>query len=144
MTHDFMKSKCVFNTDRVVYFGHVFTANGISPDPRKVEAIHAVAEPQNVSEIRSFLGMVTYCARFIPDLASISAPLRELTRADVPWSWGPPQAAAFQRIKDLVLSTVPWDTSTQHTLMSRCNNIKLHYTTYPPKYICLVQFNIQF
>ncbi|XP_071510902.1 uncharacterized protein [Diadema antillarum] len=95
-------AKCVFSTDRVVYFGHVFTANGISPDPRKVDAINAVTEPQNVSEVRSFLGMVTYCARFIPDLASISAPLRQLTKADVPWSWGPSQTSAFNRIKELV------------------------------------------
>ena len=95
-------AKCVFNTDRVVYFGHVFTADGISPDPRKVDAINAVTEPQNVSEMRSFLGMVTYCARFIPDLASISAPLRLLTKADVPWTWGPSQTSAFNRIKELV------------------------------------------
>ncbi|XP_041471843.1 uncharacterized protein K02A2.6-like [Lytechinus variegatus] len=95
-------AKCVFSTGRVVYFGHVFTANSISPDPRKVDAINAVAEPRNISEMRSFLGMVTYCARFIPDLASISAPLRQLTKADVPWTWGPSQTSAFSRIKELV------------------------------------------
>ncbi|XP_014664198.1 PREDICTED: uncharacterized protein K02A2.6-like [Priapulus caudatus] len=95
-------AKCVFGTDRVMYFGHVFAEQGISPDPRKVDAMNAVTEPQNISEMRSFLGMVNYCARFIPDLASISAPLRNLTKADVPWTWGPSETAAFSSIKELV------------------------------------------
>ena len=51
------KDKCVLAADRVTYFGHVFSANGISADPRKIEAIRAIPEPHNVSEVRSFLGM---------------------------------------------------------------------------------------
>lgn len=93
------KDKCVFAADRVTYFGHVFSSNGISADPRKIEAIRAVPEPRTVSEVRSFLGMVNYCARFIPGLASISAPLRHLTKSDSEWEWGLAQADAFAQIK---------------------------------------------
>ena len=97
------KDKCVFAADRVTYFGHVFSANGISADPRKIEAIRAIPAPHNVSEVRSFLGMVNYCARFIPGLASISAPLRHLTiKSDSEWEWGPAQADAFSQIKQRV------------------------------------------
>ncbi|XP_030850192.1 uncharacterized protein K02A2.6-like [Strongylocentrotus purpuratus] len=96
------QSKCVFNTDHVEYFGHVFSAKGISPDPKKVEAIQSMPAPQNVSEVRSFLGMVNYCARFIPGLASVSAPLRHLTKADSEWEWGTSQADAFAQIKQRV------------------------------------------
>ena len=48
--------------------------------------------------------MANYCARFIPDFATISAPLRELTKKDTQWSWGPEHAAALQTIKDSLTS----------------------------------------
>ena len=96
------KDKCVFAADRVTYFGHVFSADGISADPRKVEAIQSIPEPQTVSEVRSFLGMVNYCGRFIPGLATVSAPLRHLTKSDSEWEWGPIQADAFKEIKHRV------------------------------------------
>ena len=48
--------------------------------------------------------MANYCARFIPDFATISAPLRELTKKDTQWIWGPEHAAALQTIKDSLTS----------------------------------------
>ena len=48
--------------------------------------------------------MANYCSRFIKDFASISAPLRELTRKDTPWHWGPEHARALQTIKDSLTS----------------------------------------
>ena len=74
------KDKCQFNKRTIEFFGHVFTSSGVSPDPRKVEAIANASDPTNAQEVRSLLGLVTYCSRFIPDLATISAPLRELTK----------------------------------------------------------------
>nr|AAB34006.1 pol gene product {Gypsy/Ty3-class retrotransposon Por2} [Pisaster ochraceus=starfish, testis, sperm, Peptide Transposon, 175 aa] [Pisaster ochraceus] len=87
---------------RVEYFGHVFSSDGVSPDPKKVQAIQNVPEPQNAGEVRSFLGLVTYCGRFIPDLATISAPLRELTKDAAPWSWGTEQQQALEQIRKRV------------------------------------------
>ncbi|XP_038060081.1 uncharacterized protein K02A2.6-like [Patiria miniata] len=96
------KDKCRFSKSRVEYFGHIFSRDGVSPDPKKVQAIQDVSEPQNASEVRSFLGLVTYCSRFIPDLATISAPLRELTKDSVPWSWGPEQQQALKQAQERV------------------------------------------
>lgn len=58
--------KCEFLQDELVYMGHKLSANGVSPDKEKVEAIKALKEPSNVHELRSFLGMITYCSKFIP------------------------------------------------------------------------------
>ena len=81
------KTKCVFNKTRLEYNGNIYSAEGVMPDPKKVEAIRDFPTPQNASEVRSLLGMATYCSRFICDFATVSAPLRELTRKKVPFVW---------------------------------------------------------
>ena len=77
------KSKCEFNKSSLSFFGFVFSKEGISPDPDKVRAIHNMSPPKSVPEVQSFLGMATYCAKFIPSFSDISQPLRELTRKNV-------------------------------------------------------------
>ena len=94
------KDKCQFNKRKIEFFGHVFTSSGVSPDPRKVEAIANASDPTNAQEVRSLLGLVTYCSRFIPDLATISAPLRELTKEHVKWEWNATHKHAMQQIKE--------------------------------------------
>ena len=94
------KDKCQFNKRKIEFFGHVFTSSGVSPDPRKVEAIANASEPTNAQEVRSLLGLVTYCSRFIPDLATISAPLRELTKENAKWEWNTTHKHAMQQIKE--------------------------------------------
>ena len=72
--------KCELNKKSLTFFGFVFSAHGISPDPEKVKAIHDARPPTSANEVRSFLGMVTYCAKFIPNFSDITKPLRELTK----------------------------------------------------------------
>ena len=55
--------------------------------------------PTTASEVRSFLGLVNFSARFIPNLASIAEPLRMLTRSGQKFIWGPQQGKAFQMLK---------------------------------------------
>ena len=73
------KKKCEFNKKSITFFGFVFSGQGISPDPKKVEAIKNAKPPTTTSGVRSFLGMATYCAKFIPNFSDISELLRELT-----------------------------------------------------------------
>ncbi|XP_038049667.1 uncharacterized protein K02A2.6-like [Patiria miniata] len=93
------KAKCEFNRDSIAFFGHIFSAEGISPDPQKVKAILNASDPQTVSEVRSLLGLATYCSRFIPDLATISAPLCDLTRESTNWKWTKKHHNAIREIK---------------------------------------------
>ena len=54
--------------DKLTFVGMVLSANGISFAADKAESVTSAREPQNVSEIRNFLGLVNYCGRLIPDL----------------------------------------------------------------------------
>ena len=58
-----------------------------------------MGQPTNVSELRSFLGMTAYCSRFIKDYASITEPLRRLTKKETPWLWENAQEKAFEKLK---------------------------------------------
>jgi len=93
------RQKCEFNKSEVTFFGVVFKGAGISPDPLKVTAIKSMSIPTNVTEVRSFLGMTAYCSRFTNDYASITEPLRRLTRKDFQWNWDTCQQEAFDRLK---------------------------------------------
>lgn len=93
------KSKCEFNKTEITFFGVVFGQDGISPSNQKVEAVKQMPEPTNVTEMRSFLGMTSYSSRFIQNYATISEPLRRLTRNDTQWEWGIEQQTAFDQLK---------------------------------------------
>ena len=92
-------AKCQFSMDELTFVGMVLSASGISCAADKVEAIVSAREPQNASETRSFLGLVNYCGRFIPDLATISEPLRRLTKSGTPFMFGKEQKEAFEELK---------------------------------------------
>ena len=92
--------KCQFRISKIEFMGHVLFEKGIAPPEEKVKAILEAREPATVSEVRSFLGLVNFCSRFIPDLATTAEPLRRLTRKDVAFSWGNDQKTAFKRVKE--------------------------------------------
>ena len=73
--------------------------------------------PQNTSEVQTFLGMLQYCGRFIPNLAEISAPLCFFTHKDVKWAWTSRQQHAFQTLKELLTTDtiMSYFSPTKHT-----------------------------
>ena len=89
------KQKCAFLLPSVSYLGHVISAEGLHTEETKVRAIVEAPEPQNVGELRSFLGMVNYYGKFLPDLATTLSPLYCLLRKSTPWRWGQKQREAF-------------------------------------------------
>ncbi|XP_038047830.1 uncharacterized protein K02A2.6-like [Patiria miniata] len=95
-------TKCRFGLEQVSYVGHVFTASGLKPDPAKVSAITDMPPPTDVTALQRFLGMVTYLAKFVPNLSDLTAPLRELTHSDIHWCWLEQHNAAFLAIKDKI------------------------------------------
>ena len=98
------KAKCKLNEPKITFFGYCFSAQGISADPRKVEAIHTAPPPESVKDVRSFLGMATYCAKFIPQFSDLSAPLRALTRKNSHFSWTSQTQESFDKIKQALTS----------------------------------------
>ena len=102
-------TKCEFNKPSIEFFGYIFSADGLAPAPEKVKALQDAAEPRNPTELRSFLGMAQYSARFIRNFAIIMEPLRKLTRSDATWKWEQPQTEAFNSVKAAlsVATTMP-------------------------------------
>ena len=80
-------SKCQFWLDKVAFLGHVISVEGVSVDPKKIEAVVNWKPPKNVSEVRSFLGLAGYYMKFVEGFSKIAAPLTKLTRKDVKYDW---------------------------------------------------------
>ena len=97
-------NKCEFNKTSVEYYGHVFSRNGISPSPAKVEAVRQAGAPSNPDEVRSLIGFAQYTARFIPNFATLTEPLRDLTKQDTPWQWGERESNALCDLKESLTS----------------------------------------
>ena len=91
--------KCLFNVDRLVFMGILLFEKGIGPTEERVRALQEAREPETASEIRSFLGLANYSSRFIPHFATLTEPLRKLTRKDVSFHFGPEQEASFESLK---------------------------------------------
>ena len=79
--------KCILNAQEVTYMGHILTADGLKPDPKKVEAVRKMQKPTNKTELQTYLGMITYLAKFILHLSTVTAPLRRLLEKTTEWSW---------------------------------------------------------
>lgn len=108
-------SKCSLFQNEVHYLGHVIAEGGVSPDPEKLRAVEAWATPQNVTQLRAFLGLAGYYRRFIKNFAQIAAPLNSMmwgtskrrsqpvAGKQVGWAWGAAQEAAFKKLKESLL-----------------------------------------
>eukprot|EP00795_Rhopilema_esculentum_P001594 gene1594-16049_t len=99
--------KCEFNVKSVKVLGHVISSNGISADPSKVNAITSMQKPNNVKELRSFLGMVNQFSKSKSHLASETKQLRVLLCKDNQWYWGQEQNKAFNSIKQSLVLSFP-------------------------------------
>ena len=98
------EAKCCFNQTSVKFLGHIVDADGIRPDPDKISAIVNYPQPRDKTEIRRFNGMLNQLSKFVPNLATITAPIRLLLREQHQWNWGLPQIEAFSRIKQILTS----------------------------------------
>ena len=99
-------SKCCFVREEVEYLGHVLTPDGLKTNPRLVEAIKVYPQPQNVKEVRQFLGLSSYYRRFIEKFAAVAQQLTALTRNNVAFKWTAECQESVDRLKQC-LTTAP-------------------------------------
>ncbi|KAK9739665.1 hypothetical protein QE152_g8835 [Popillia japonica] len=71
----------------VSYYGHLLTSQGLQADPAKITTIKKMAVPTNKKELQCFLGMVNYLNKFLPNLSTVSEPLRLLTHEKSLCDW---------------------------------------------------------
>jgi hypothetical protein len=99
-------NKCEFLLKEVSFLGHIISEGGISVDPSKVKDVLSWNTPQNVSDIRSFLGLAGDYRRFIEGFSMISMPMTELLAKSKSFEWMPRREANFQELKKR-LTTAP-------------------------------------
>ena len=100
------KDKCLFGVSQVTYIGHILNAKGVQPDPEKVKAIHDMPAPLDKKGVERLLGTVNYLAKFIPNMSTVTKPIRDVLKADIMFHWDSEQKKAFESIKH-ILSTEP-------------------------------------
>ena len=99
------KPKCEFLQSSVDYLGHRIDAQGLHTMSSKLDAIVQAPEPGNLQQLRSFLGLLNYYGRFIPNLATIVHPLNQLLRHGTKWKWDSQCAQAFSQAKQALTSS---------------------------------------
>lgn len=97
----FNLQKSVFESSSIPYFGHVISAQGIQPDPNKVQGLLAMPDPSTHEELDTFLGMTNYLSRYIRDLSSLNQPLRALSNSNA-FNWEAVHSQAVSRIKSSI------------------------------------------
>ena len=99
------EKKCSFIQDSVDYLGHHIDAQGIHTYPSKVEAITKAPAPNNVTQLRSFLGMVNYYGKFLHNLSSQLHPLHALLKHGTKWHWSEECDRIFKQVKTKLSKT---------------------------------------
>ena len=85
---------------------HTINAQGLKPSHFKISAIADAPVPNNVSELKSFLGLVNYYGKFLPTLASHLSPLYQLLNKKTKWGWERPQRKALNTVRDVLKSAL--------------------------------------
>ena len=99
------RSKCSFMLPKVTYLGYVISSEGVHPAPEKVRAIRNAPIPTNLSQLKSFLGLLNFYSRFLPNQSTLLAPLHRLLRKNTRWEWGSEQQTAFEAAKSSLSSS---------------------------------------
>ena len=94
--------KCRWFLPEVSYLGVRINKEGLHPTDQKVAAVRDAPTPENVSQLRTYLGMLNHFSRFCQKLSGVAAPLFALLRKDVKWRWGAQEEAAFTSTKTLL------------------------------------------
>ena len=97
--------KCKCLKEHLDFFGFQFSKEGKRADPKKVTTFANTPIPSNASEVRSLLGMSNYCSQFIPDYATLTAPLRELTKKNATIKWSEECQAAYDTLKFILTNS---------------------------------------
>ena len=96
--------KCSLANTQVTFLGHIITREGIRPDQGKILAVQEFMPPKNRKQVKSFLGLVGYFRRFIPDYTSLACPLYELTKESVRFKWTNIENSVFIELKNALMS----------------------------------------
>ncbi|GFX30546.1 retrovirus-related Pol polyprotein from transposon 412 [Trichonephila clavipes] len=98
-------SKCKFFQKEVNYLGHIISEEGVRTDPEKVSAVKNWKRPENLRELRSFLGLCTYYRKFVKGFSNIARPLHKLTESKQKFQWTKECEDSFLQLKEALTSS---------------------------------------
>ena len=84
-------SKCEIAYQAIEFLGQKVIPRGMCPTEQKMKAVHEWKVPQNVKDVRAFLGFANYYRRYVHQFTDTARPLTKLTKKGVEWQWGPYQ-----------------------------------------------------
>ncbi len=116
-------TKCECLKSRITFLGHTVDGDGIHTMDDKISAIKNFPQPQNVENVRSFLGLCGFYRPFICGFARIASPLTQLLRKEVPFHWNAPQDKSFNDLKSALINAQALaypDYSVPFSLTYRC------------------------
>lgn len=121
--------KCEFLKNKITFLGFEISAEGFRPSPVKSEILKSMEPPKSYTTLRSQIGMFGYYRRFIPEYASIVAPLQELInisqptkgRKSPPFNWTNDHQSAYEKLKDSLAHAI-----TLHHPSSECSNYSIY------------------
>src|SRR5690606_3419587 len=91
--------KCRFLQHEIEYMGYRLSEKGSCPNSSKVDAISKAPAPENVSQLRSYLGLLNFYHKFLPNISCILEPLHRLLEAKATWHWTSKHQKAFEQTK---------------------------------------------
>ena len=100
------QNKCKFLSNTLEFLGQIFSDEGTRPDPKRVHDLLNAEVPKDIRDVRSLLGMANYSSKYIENFATITAPLRELTKKNNRFEWTEVHQDAFNQLTN-ALSTAP-------------------------------------
>ncbi|XP_033112014.1 uncharacterized mitochondrial protein AtMg00860-like [Anneissia japonica] len=92
--------KCEFFKDSVTYWGHDIQSESLQKPLDKISAVVNAPKPEHTQQLRSFLGLINYYRRFLPNLSSVVAPMNELLQGEKVWKWTKACDEAFSTVKE--------------------------------------------
>ena len=99
------REKCKFMVNEVKYLGVIIGSNGIKADKQKLQPVLDAPRPNNVKELRTFLGAVTFYSKFLKNLSQTSSCLNALLKKGIEWKWDNECESSFLKIKSMLTSS---------------------------------------
>ena len=112
---------------KIKFCGYIISDEGVQPDPQKIKGIKDFPTPENVSELRSFLGLANQICNFMSDLAQKTSKMRELLKKKNAFFWSEEHAKEFQQLKDIMCSDMivhPFDPNLPTFLLTDASRLK--------------------
>lgn len=101
----FNADKFIYKKKEINYLGMIFSMEGMKVDPDRVEAINRLKEPKNKVELQRIIGMFNFLRQFIPNMSQLIAPIRELLKKNVHWTWTNIHSEVIRQLKHIITNS---------------------------------------